>query len=119
MSRGTGFLLDPTAGVRDNVTGFAHNVSNLNQIQVFSTTDGGTTWSRTLISNVGSVNYAARVADVTNGTGGVPLLNIGTVAGNGGGNVLLGQGGLDLYFGDPGLDKNDWDPKTETFIQVS
>jgi hypothetical protein len=48
-----------------------------------------------------------------------PPLNIGTVAGNGGGNVLLGQGGLDLYFGDPGLDKNDWDPKTETFIQVS
>jgi hypothetical protein len=39
-----------------NVAGFAHNVSNLNQIQVFSTTDGGTTWSRTIISNVGSVN---------------------------------------------------------------
>jgi hypothetical protein len=70
-------------------------------------------WTRT------DLDYAGRVADVTNGTGGVPPLNVGTVAGNGGGNVLLGQGGLDLYFGDPGLDTNDWDPQTETFIQVS
>jgi hypothetical protein len=34
-----------------NVVGFVHNTSNLNQIQVFFSTDGGSTWTRRLITN--------------------------------------------------------------------
>jgi hypothetical protein len=35
-----------------NVVGFAHDLRNLNQIQVFDSTDGGLTWGRRLITNV-------------------------------------------------------------------
>jgi hypothetical protein len=39
-----------------NVVGFTHEAATLNPIQVFYSMDGGNTWSRTFISNIGTVN---------------------------------------------------------------
>jgi hypothetical protein len=37
---------------------------------------------------------------------------------NGGGNTLTGGAGLDLFYGDLALDTYDWDPASETFVQI-
>ena len=42
--------VDPTNPL--NVAGFVHNLNNLNEIQLFFSTDGGATWTRRVISNV-------------------------------------------------------------------
>jgi hypothetical protein len=68
-------------------------------------------WART------DEDYATRVGNLTSGSG-VPLLDATTVTGNGGGNTLLGGRGLDLFYGDRVNDATDWNPDTETFIDI-
>jgi hypothetical protein len=70
-----------------------------------------TEWART------DEDYATRVNNLTSRNG-VPRLDATTVTGNGGGNTLVGGRGLDLFYGDRVADVTDWDPATETFIDI-
>ncbi len=64
-------------------------------------------------------DYATRVANLKNGTGGTPILNATTVHSNGGGNTLSGDAGLDLFFANlDDLDTLYGDPLTEEFVAV-
>jgi hypothetical protein len=65
----------------------------------------------------GTADYDTRVFNLTHGIG-VPLLDATTVAGNGGGNTLMGGPARSLFFGSLTLDSYDWDPLTDTFIAV-
>ena len=63
-------------------------------------------------------DYASRVANLRNGTNGVPILNATTVYSNGGGNTLNGNAGLDLFFANLDLDALDRDPLTEELLEL-
>jgi hypothetical protein len=63
-------------------------------------------------------DYASRVANLRNGTNGVPILNGTTVHSNGGGNSLHGNAGLDLFYANLALDTLDIDPATEMLVGV-
>ncbi len=69
-------------------------------------------WART------DADYATRVANLRNGTNGVPILNATTVYSNGGGNTLNGNAGLDLFFANLDLDALDRDPLTEELLAL-
>ena len=64
-----------------------------------------------------SNDYAARVANLRNGTNGAPILNATTVRSNGG-NTLNGNAGRDFFFANVDLDTLDIDPLTEELVAV-
>jgi hypothetical protein len=63
-------------------------------------------------------DYNTRVANLTTGNG-VQLLDATTVAGNGGGNTLMGNGGFNLWYANPDRDSYpDYHPDAEFFIDI-
>jgi hypothetical protein len=63
-------------------------------------------------------DYAARVANLTSGTNGAPILNDITVRSNGRANTLGGNAGLDFFFANLDRDMLDSDVLTEELIEL-
>jgi hypothetical protein len=63
-------------------------------------------------------DYAARVANLTSGTNGAPMLNDITVRSNGRANTLGGNAGLDFFFANLDRDMLDSDLLTEELIEL-